>query len=733
MAAHHDLHTPFPGHSADSHSLRPVAHSATRAEAPAQAQPGASTRVDPGSVHRNERSPAGIALLLLLLIAVAMPSPVLSGQPADVRGVRPYWVFFRDRGPMELDASAVMRAAQAVSPQAWARRSAAGSSLPTVQDLDLWEPYVEAVTREGRLRRRSRWLNAVSVDVSAEAAGWLADLDFVREVRPVAVGRAQGTGPEIASDGTPLGVSIGEKIAPPPSRWPHGPAYGQLQEIGALALHDMGFTGNRVRTMILDTGFRKDHNAFARTDLLSEWDFVFDDGDTQDEPEDYPGQHNHGTGCWAVAGGYDPGRIVGPAYGATFVLAKTEDLRSETQAEEDNYVAALEWADELGVRVTSASLIYLCFDDGFCYDYPLKDGETAVITQAVNIAAERGILCVNAIGNYGSNGPGSLGTPADAYNMLAVGAVDSLNIIASWSSRGPSDDGRTKPEVMARGVQTWWASAGGVDAYAYANGTSLAAPLVGGAAALLAEAHPEWGPSEIRDALMMTADRAAFPDNNYGWGRINLEAALHWTPLVYPLPFDLLAPEDGASGVFCAPTFVWRRSTDPDSDAPLNYSVWIRELEPGNREWLLSAGTDTTLTLHFALDPFTDYTWEVLAEDVEGHVRQSRQSYGFMTGDSTASPEPDPDHLALSVTAGPNPFRDQIRFRTEGTVSVTAWKIFDPVGRRVASGVLSDAAAEVTWDGRDEQGRQTPPGVYYVRLESASRVARTTIVRVGAE
>ncbi len=720
-------------HAAARPKARRTAHPTTMITSRTAAQPRAVPRADSASASQPGRLPARIALLLLLLLVVAMPPSVLAGPCAVETGVRPYWVFFRDRGGMELDASAMLRAAQAVSPEAWARRSAAGTPLPTVQDLDLWEPYVEAVAREGRLRRRSRWLNAVSVEISTHVAARLRDLDFVRGVRPVAVGRAQGTGPEIASDGTPLGVTLDEKIAPPPSRWPHGPAHGQLQEIGALALHGMGFTGNRVRTMILDTGFRKDHNAFARTDLLAEWDFVFDDGDTQDEPEDYPGQHNHGTGCWAVAGGYDPGRIVGAAYGATFVLAKTEDLRSETQAEEDNYVAALEWADELGVRVTSASLIYLCFDDGFCYDYPLKDGETAVITQAVNLAAERGILCVNAIGNYGSNGPGSLGTPADAYNMLAVGAVDSLNAIASWSSRGPTDDGRTKPEVMARGVRTWWASAGAVDAYGYANGTSLATPLVGGAAALLAEAHPEWGPTEIRDAMLMTADRAAFPDNDYGWGRINLEAALMWTPLVYPFPFDLVAPEDGATVASCAPTFVWRQSTDPDSDAPLTYSVRIRELDPGSQEWLVDAGTDTSLTLQFALDPETEYTWEVRAEDADGYVRLSRQSHNFTTGDSTSLPEPEPESLSLRVTAGPNPFSDEIGFRTEGAASGATWRIYDPVGRRVASGSLSAAAGEAVWNGRNEQGRESPSGVYYLWVESGSRVARTTIVRVGTE
>ena len=270
-------------------------------------------------------------------------------------------------------------------------------------------------------------------------------LPFVSRIRPVAHGVAQSINPRISPDGRPLETTLPAQGPQPTGPAPYGPSYGQLNEIGVPAVNALGYTGNRVKLMMIDTGFRKDHHVFRQARILAERDFVFHDGDTQNQPEDYWWQHYHGTGTWAVLGGYDPGHIVGPAYGATFVLSKTEDTRSETEVEEDNYVAALEWADSLGVKVTSASLGYLCFDDGFCYNYPLKDGHHPVISEAIEIAAGRGICCVNSMGNGGPD-RGTITTPADAESLIALGAVDSLNQIAWFSSRGPSDDGRIKPE-----------------------------------------------------------------------------------------------------------------------------------------------------------------------------------------------------------------------------------------------------------------------------------------------
>lgn len=676
-----------------------------------------------------------------VLIATALT--LLAG---GARAADPYWVFFRDRGPLRLDAAAMARVAEEVPPAAWAvRASSPAAALPDERDLPLWEPYVQEVALHGAIRHRTRWLNGVSASLDPDGLVAVRSLPFVRELRPVARAERQSLGPEMAPDGTPLGATLPNKAAARGPE-PYGPAYGQLTEIQVPAVHALGYTGNRVRMMMLDTGFRKSHHAFQLARILHEWDFVFGDGDVENEPEDDPNQHNHGTGCWAVAGGYDSGYIVGPAFGADFILCKTEDVRSETQAEEDNYVAALEWADQLGVRVTSASLGYVCFDDGFCYDYPLKDGDTPVISRAVDIAAARGILCVNSAGNYGWNGPMSLGTPADADTMLAVGAVDSLNQISGFSSRGPSDDGRTKPEVVARGHYTWWADASAPYAYGFASGTSLAAPLVGGAAALLAEAHPEWNNLQIRSALMMTADRHVAPDNDYGWGRIDVLAALQTSPVIFPVPFDLVSPADHALLANLQPLFVWRASEDPDEAASPAYTVRIWDPAPGGASWSVAAGTDTSRALSFPLAPGTEYRWEVWAEDASGHRRVSRETRNFFTPGGAGIDGDDPpvtDGMRLRV--GPNPSSGAVRIEAsglsagaeEGGAAPPEWRLFDPLGRRVASGRMAPThgSAEVLqghWDGELEDGRPAAAGVYYLEVRAGARYARQPLVRLPA-
>lgn len=682
-------------------------------------------------------------LLLVAVLCFFCPSINLAGSAVSpTNGARAYWVFFAPPAAAPSPAE-YLALAERTPRESWARRGP--GALPDRHDLDVPADYVDAVRAHGAVRHVSRWFHAVSAELDAGGYASVAALPFVREMRPVARLTRNTIGPAFGPDGEPLGVTIegtlergdhrGFDPLSRPAELPYGPAQGQLAEIGATAAHDQGFTGNRVRVMMLDTGFRKDHAAFAASRLEGERDFIFGDGDTQNEPEDNPGQHRHGTGCWAVCGGFDPGRIVGPAYGATFFLAKTEDIRSETQVEEDNYVAALEWADSLGVRVTSASLSYLDFDDGEEYELPELDGDTAVVTRAVDLAAARGILCVNAMGNTGP-GDGTLGTPADADSMLAVGAVDSLNNIAQFSSRGPTGDGRFKPEVVARGQATWWADAISPTSYGFANGTSLSTPLVGGAAALVFEAHPEWGAMQVRDALMATADRQSSPDFAYGYGRIDVDAAIHSAPLLYPLPFDLLAPADEAELDTLSPALTWRATVDPDGGAPLQYLVSLTPLDAVGVVLPFDAGSDTVFTPPAPLSPGETYRWEVVAVDAEGNRRIARESRLFHTPAATAGPIwPRRPERGVVLSLGPNPFSDRLLWkavspeRARGTLN---WSIVTPAGRRVAGGEISSDVGryDVSWDGRDLRGERVPAGVYYLELVIGSSRVERTVVRM---
>ncbi len=307
---------------------------------------------------------------------------------------------------------------------------------------------------------------------------------------------------------------------------------------------------------MLDAGFNNlQHEAFQQLTVLHTWDFVNNDSVVSDEPGQM-GSGNHGTYTLSTLAGFKEGQLIGPAFGAGFLLAKTENTDSERHIEEDNWVAGAEWADSLGADIISSSLGYLDFDAGEGdYTWEDMDGNTTIVTIGADIAASRGILVVNSAGNEGSATPpqNTLVAPADGDSVLAVGAVTSGGLRAPFSSMGPTADGRIKPDVMARGVATYCASPNQPNEYVTVSGTSLSCPLVAGAAALVLQASPGITNMQIIDALHQTASQANTPDNQYGWGIINAyEAATLFSGLpdednfpttlelypVYPNPFN---------------------------------------------------------------------------------------------------------------------------------------------------------------------------------------------------
>ena len=275
----------------------------------------------------------------------------------------------------------------------------------------------------------------------------------------------------------------------------------------------------------MDTGFNLTHNSLLGINVIDQWDVLKNDQETADETDEEVAvnQDYHGTAVLSTIASNAPGEFMGVAFDAEFLLAKTEDVSQEVQFEEDNYVAGLEWGEENGADVVSTSLGYLDW-----YEYSDMDGNTAVTTIAVDIAASLGVVCVTAAGNSGSSSWYYIIAPADADSVISVGAVDDNDIIATFSSHGPTSDGRTKPEVCARGRQTWCINPNSNTNYSRLSGTSLACPLVAGAAALIIQARPDWSAMEVREAMMMTASNADNPDNTYGYGILNAGEAINY-------------------------------------------------------------------------------------------------------------------------------------------------------------------------------------------------------------
>lgn len=451
----------------------------------------------------------------------------LAQHPADIVKV---WVFFTDKAFTDKIGFAAAASSVALTERSAHRRAKVGRDRVVFADLPVAERYVREIENLGAVHRRSsRWLNAASFEIESALVERVAKLPFVSEIRPL-------TNFQQSPQDTITTTDVPKESAGSAYTLNYGGSYQQLNQIGVPPVHDLGYSGHGVTLALLDSGFRKSHQAFAahfaEGRVLAEYDFVHNDGNTDSEPTDsMASQPNHGTEVWSVAAGLADGNLYGPAYHANFILCETEDTRSELPIEEDNWVAGMEFSDSVGADVITTSLGYRIFDASCqCnYSYADMDGRTATTSIAASMADGLGIVLCKSAGNEGP-GVGSISAPADAFDILAVGAVDAGGTIASFSSRGPTYDGRIKPEVCARGVSAWSAHPTVSTAYTYVSGTSFAAPLVAGAACLVIEAHPDWNPHQVREALEMSGDHAGSPDNTYGWGIIDVDAAIRANP-----------------------------------------------------------------------------------------------------------------------------------------------------------------------------------------------------------
>jgi subtilisin family serine protease len=495
------------------------------------------------------RAAAGLFAILLPVLALAAPvaaPPLPDGVsskldprllPLAGQGAGPVsaWVGFADKGeqgPADL-ARRLAEAEAALDPHARARRLKAGV-FPLVDYLDLpvHAPYLEALEALGlEPYGASRWFNQVAVRATAGQLVAAAGLAFVTRLAPVEHARPIGDGPDVADAPPPRAAlpTAAERAA----SLAYGLTASQLAQINVPALHDSGYIGTGVRVCVLDDGFNHhgDHPALAGADVRATRDFVRGTDDPTD-PNAPAFTFEHGTNTFGCIAGNVPGRYVGAAPGATFLLGRTEDDLSEHLVELVYWGMGAEWADSLGADVISSSVGYTTFDSPDpSYTYADLDGHTTIITRAVEIAASKGILVVNAAGNEGDKSWHYIVAPADAAgdSMLAVAAVNPLGSMASFSSFGPSADGRTKPDLAAQGVGDWLVAAADTG-YVTGNGTSFACPLVAGLAACLMQARPAWSPRTIVRALKLTASQAAAPDDRLGWGIANGATALLWVP-----------------------------------------------------------------------------------------------------------------------------------------------------------------------------------------------------------
>jgi len=440
------------------------------------------------------------------------------------------WVFFGDKGRYEADKTNIP--SSLVSERSRLRRHKVRSmgTLLDYTDLPVEQSYVDELIALGaRVRHRSKWFNGVSVEATRSQVDQIERLPFVNRLELVWRARRET---EAITD---FPLSSESPTAKPQRSTSllelnYGPSLGQVQLINVPAVHNTGNYGQGVIVGVFDNGFRLlDHEVFdsLRTRIVATYDFV--DHKVSVAPNNPSSIFGaHGIVTLSTLGGYKPGELIGPAFGAQFILARTENDSSETPIEEDNWLAAIEWADSIGVDVTSTSLGYLDYDPPYTsWTWQDMDGRTTLITRAANMAASKGIVVVNSAGNNGSNSShNTLNAPADGDSVIAVGATTASGARAGFSSVGPTTDGRIKPDIMAQGAPVHCASPTDPHAYTYQQGTSLSCPLAAGVAALILHARPNATPMQIRDALRSTASQSTAPDNQMGWGLIDAFAAV---------------------------------------------------------------------------------------------------------------------------------------------------------------------------------------------------------------
>lgn len=579
------------------------------------------------------------ARYLLLVLTILPVSEAIGGiHPRLQRVIDPLlpdeqvvaWVYFTDKGPNEALRNSVPLSV--VSQRSLQRRQKARQpeSIVDYSDLPVAQAYVDLVRPLViRIRQHTKWFNGVSVVASKSQIIEVARLSFVRQVELVARFRRS---PEL----TEPSAGAGDQPFSQPDgifSFNYGLSFNQNNQINVPAVHDLGNYGQGVVVGVFDNGFRLlTHEAFdsLRSRIIATYDFV--DHKVSVVPNNpSTGFGAHGVNTLSTIGGFKSGQLIGPAFGATYILARTENDSSETPMEEDNWVAAIEWADSIGVDVTSTSLGYLDYDPPYTsWTWEDMDGNTTAITRAADVAVSKGIIVVNSAGNEGYNAShNTLGAPADGDSVLSVGAVTSAGVRSSFSSVGPTTSvpPRIKPDVMAQGSTVRVASATNPGSYGSTQGTSFSCPLAAGVAALIVHARPTDSPMEIMNVMRATASNASAPNNLIGWGILNTLAALTPSPVVQQFPTN------GTVNQSTPPSLVWTKS---------RWATTYRLQVAQDSLFTILAYSDSTLSDTTAivngLTAGTTYYWRVSAKNQYG-TSASTPSWSFTT---TASVPPAP-------------------------------------------------------------------------------------------
>ena len=416
-----------------------------------------------------------------------------------------------------------------LSPKSLERRQRQRISL-SPRDLPVDPAYVYALKERGvKVWYTSRWFNAAVVQCTEEQLAQLESLPFVRSSRTlnrIATDHTLKQQALLKSDQ----AALAQRFTTTLESRDYGPAFHQADMLGAVELHAAGFRGEGMTIAVFDAGFPAVNtidafsHLYQHDQLKGTFDFV-------QKQEHVYGANTHGTAVLSTMAAYAPGKYIGTAYKANYLLLRTEDAATEHNIEEINWLLAAEYADSAGADIINSSLGYTTFDaPSKSYTYEEMDGNTTLVSRAADYAAATGMLVVVSAGNDGNKTWRYIASPADADSVLTVGAVDSLGVKASFSSFGPTADGRTKPDVVAMGLNAYFLGTAGT--VVKGNGTSFSGPIMAGFAAGLWQANYDKTNYEMIRLLRQIGSNAATPDNNIGYGIPNYTRTVTSVPAI---------------------------------------------------------------------------------------------------------------------------------------------------------------------------------------------------------
>lgn len=419
------------------------------------------------------------------------------------------WIYFTDKPNVQ---ASISNPSSILSQRAITRKNLHNIAIDA-RDVPVNENYITTLKNQTGIvvKAKSKWFNCVHVLGSIQNINNLSNLNFVQNIvfandmlnpRPAQMDQSEDTQQKFEVN----------------ANYNYGTSNNQVSMLNVEDLHQDDYIGTGMLIAVLDSGFPNvlTNPGFANLNqdnrLLGGYDFVARSNNFASS-----NLHNHGAIVLSDMVGFLNNQFVGTSPDASFYLFRTEDANSETPVEESYWVEASERADSLGVDLINSSLGYFQFDNpNYNYTPQDMDGNTAFITRGANIAVEKGILVVNSAGNSGQDFSFPIiNAPADG-NVFTVGAVDQNGDYVSFSSIGPSADGRVKPDVVAQGAGSAIINiSGNVD---FSNGTSFSSPIMTGAIASLWQANPNKTNLEIMQIVRESASRYNNPNNEIGYG-----------------------------------------------------------------------------------------------------------------------------------------------------------------------------------------------------------------------